>query len=57
MRNISAAFEAENDELFAAFDQENPYTVANYAPDPDEKPRQNLVFRDLMMILSNVLED
>ncbi|WP_415405226.1 hypothetical protein [Tateyamaria sp. SN3-11] len=56
-RKIIAAFEAENEELFAAFGQENPYVVANYTPEPDEKPRQNLVFRDLMMIMSDVLEE
>ncbi|WP_281981267.1 hypothetical protein [Thalassorhabdomicrobium marinisediminis] len=56
-KKVIETFEAENNELFGAFGLENPYTVASYTPDPDEKQRQNMAFRDLMVILADVLEN
>ena len=56
-RTVVAAFEEDNNTLFAQFGQENPYTLASYEPVETGEPRQNMSFRDLMVLINLLLEN
>ncbi|WP_299287710.1 hypothetical protein [uncultured Tateyamaria sp.] len=54
---ILRSVEADNHALFAAFGMENPYRADSCTADvPEEGERQNIAFRDLMLMLGTVLD-
>lgn len=55
-RAVLAAFEAENDRLFAMFGQENPYREASVPEAETEEPRPNVTFRDMMALIDQLLD-
>ncbi|WP_299151802.1 hypothetical protein [uncultured Tateyamaria sp.] len=56
-RKILRSVEAENHALFAAFGMKNPYTIDSRIADlPEDSERQNIAFRDLMLMLGTLLD-